>query len=451
MFFRSHLFYSLATLIHLGVPNIVLIIKVSSFILLASLALTTFLFAKKVLKWSDFKSFLVALLIACYFVSLRNSWDLYSQTLGLSFLFATFIALGHFQRNSKHILAFVFMILTILSHELIAVILFAVLGFEMVHLLMQQKKKDSTYLSICGGLALLLFIFTHYSADSPIGLAMPPVATATEASISLALFIAGFVAYCYVLLAPLAIVGFIKLRNWTLRFWVIFCFTIIVICMVFPNSPLFYWNRWVLLLVYPLLFFTIDGLDRIWTIKLLTRVRARRLIPKLFVIIYLALLLSLSGFYLVVSPQNQISFFSNNSYLTFIPSSMLQNTLPLSDNPSVTQCFDWINNNADENSIIVLHYAVYDLGIMYIENRSLVPIGGDYGNVSMWNYIQNKSVLADTLVSVSKAEIHDGHSMAYTVWWTPRKGWYDIPSLPSCFQQVYIWENMAVYSYNSTT
>jgi hypothetical protein len=68
---------------------------------------------------------------------------------------------------------------------------------------------------------------------------------------------------------------------------------------------------------------------------------------------------ALSGFYLIASPQNQISFFSaDKQNLAYIHSSMLQNTLPISDNPFLHECFAWLNANSVNASVLVVHHAL---------------------------------------------------------------------------------------------
>lgn len=92
-FFYNQLFYSLGTLTYWITGDAVFVIKVLGPVLMGCVALMMYLYARRGLGWGNFKSFLVSLLVGIYFVSLRNSWDLYAQSLGLLFLFATLIIL----------------------------------------------------------------------------------------------------------------------------------------------------------------------------------------------------------------------------------------------------------------------------------------------------------------------------------------------------------------------
>src|SRR5665647_935170 len=87
---------------------------------------------------------------------------------------------------------------------------------------------------------------------------------ASGPSLNLAVYMAGLLIYCYVLLVPLVFLGLKGFRDWVLKYWVLLCVGIVLIEMLFPNVPLYYWNRWVYLLVYPLLFFVVQGLGRLW-------------------------------------------------------------------------------------------------------------------------------------------------------------------------------------------
>jgi hypothetical protein len=166
------------------------------------------------------------------------------------------------------------------------------------------------------------------------------------------------------------------------------------------------------------------------------------MIPKVLAVTYVALLLALSGFYLLASPNNQISFFaSNNPCLAYIPSTMFQNMMPISDNPGLVSCVDWIKDNRANDSVVISHYALYDLIQIY---------GGDYPLIavrhgSMLTHLENQTTLADGMVEASQSALAAGNSTVYTIWWISGDGWYDIPVLPPDFKEVYRMDRMAVY------
>ncbi|MGE5575460.1 MAG: hypothetical protein ACM3UL_04935, partial [Ignavibacteria bacterium] len=157
------------------------------------------------------------------------------------------------------------------------------------------------------------------------------------------------------------------------------------------------------------------------------------------------LLLALSGFYMAATPENQISFFStDNPYLVYFPSSMLQNMVSVEDNPSLVNCFNWISNNSSTDSAVVMHYAFYYLAKIYVPDRVIVNV---LNSMSIYEHLQNQTTLVDDMINASSAALHAGNSSVYTVWWIDGKGWYDIASLPSNFEQVYRSGELAVYEF----
>ena len=308
VFVQSQLFYSVATLANWVIGNPVVVVKIFGPLLMGSVALMMYLYARRGLGWGGFKSFLAALLVAIYFVSLRNSWDLYAQSFALIFLFAALVVLKSHRSPRRYVYAFPFLILTVLSHQLVSVILFFVLGLEAIRFLVKKTPRDFVFSFVSLGLAGALFLFRTYSPKTG-SVVIPTANVASEPSVALAVNMAGLLVYCYILILPLVAIGLVRLKSWVLRFWVLWCFGVVVLLMVFPNLPLYYWNRWVYLLVYPLLFFAVEGLDRLWKFWSSHETKIKRLMPKALAVTYIALLLALSGFYLVASPENQFSFF----------------------------------------------------------------------------------------------------------------------------------------------
>jgi hypothetical protein len=338
------------------------------------------------------------------------------------------------------------MVLTVLSHELASVILFFVILIEAAQFLIKKSPRDSVYLIGSAAAAGALFTFQRVTLTTG-AYSVPSSSVASGPSVSLALFMAGLLVYCYVIILPLVFVGLVGFRVSAMHYWALLCLGIVLLEMVNPNLLLYFWNRWVYLLVYPLLFFAAQGFERVWKFWSGHKSKIRRLVPKIFAISYLVLLLSLSGFYLAASPENQISFFSkDNPYLAFIPSSMLQNTLPISDNPALVKCFQWINNNTSEDSAVVIHYALYDLATIYISNRAVISVTQG----SMWTYLQNETSLVDGMVAAARVTLNNGPGAVYTVWWVSGKGWYGIPTLPSDFKEVYRSGEMAAYLFDPT-
>jgi hypothetical protein len=446
-YLHSQLFYTFETLTYWLTGNIAVVIKIFGPLLMGCVALMMYMYAKYGLGWSGFKSFLVSLFVGIYFVSLRNSWDLYAQSFALIFLLSTFVLLKAYHSKWRYPLVFTFMFLTVFSHQLVSVILFFVLGLEAIRLMVKDSKRESLYLIISLFLTCGFFLFRTYSPQSN-AINIPPADVGSAPPLSFALFVGGLLLYCYVLILPLVAIGFRDLKDSLLKYWLVWCVVVPLLLAVFQNLPLYFWNRWVYLLVYPLLFFAVAGLDKLWHLKSGHKLNVQRLFPKVVAISYVVLLLSLSGFYLAEPPDSQISLFSTaNPYLTFIPSSMLQNALPITDNPLLENCFNWINNNSPNDSAVVIHYALYNLASIYVRHRAVVSVDS---NSPMWVFLNNETAVVDGLVGSARQALTSGNSSVYTVWWVNGEGWYKVSTLPSEFTQIYQYGRMAVYMYNST-
>jgi hypothetical protein len=447
IYIHSQLFYTFQTLTYWLIGNIDIVIKIFGPLLMGCVSLMMYLYARHGLGWSGFKSFLVALLVGIYFVSLRNSWDLYAQSFALIFLLSTLVLLKAYHSKWRYPVIFTFMFLTVFGHQLVSVIMFFILGLEAIRLLIKGSKRESLYLFISLFLAGSFFLFRTYSPQTN-AISIPAADVSSAPPISFVFFVGGLLLYCYVLILPLVALGFRDLKDSILKYWIVWCTGIPLLLAIFPNLPLYYWNRWVYLLVYPLLFFAVAGLDKLWHLQSGCKIKVKRLLPKVVAVVYVAFLLALSGFYLAASPENQISLFSTaNPYLSFIPSSMLQNTLPISDNPALLNCFNWVNAHSSNDSAVIVHYALYDLASIYVHSSKVISINQDS---SMWIHLNNETVLVDGIIGMSRQALVNGNSSVYTVWWVDGEGWYKVSALPPEFTQVSQFGRMAVYVFNST-
>ena len=336
VFIHSQMFYSLATVLDWLTGNTIFVLKVCGPMLIALVSTAMFFYAKRVLCWNGLKSFLVGLFVSIYFVSLRNSWDLFAQSFGLVFMLCTLIILRSYNSRCRFPFMFVFMFLTVLSHQLISVLMFFILGLEAIRLLLNRRRLDFFFIFVSLALMGGLFLFRTYSPQID-AVVIPAASVTSTPTLQLVFLVGGLLIYCYFLIFPLATWGFLKQKDWLLRYWIIWCLSVPLLLAFFPNLPLYYWNRWVYLLVYPLLFFTVEGLNRLWDFGSNHKIKIRRIFPKVLALTYIALLITLSGFYIAANPRAQIPIFSTaNPYLSFIPSSMMQNTLP---NAAVTTSY----------------------------------------------------------------------------------------------------------------
>jgi hypothetical protein len=93
-----------------------------------------------------------------------------------------------------------------------------------------------------------------------------------------------------------------------------------------------------------------------------------------------------------------------------------------------------------------MHYALYDLAEIYVPNKIIINVRN---SPSIYNHLQNQTTLVDDMINASSAALNAGNSTVYTVWWVSGRGWYDIPSLPPDYEEVYRSGELAVYVFLS--
>ncbi len=121
--------------------SIVIILKIMGPLILGLLGLAAYLYANKALLWSSKKSLIVAILSTLYFVALRISWDMFRSEIALIFLFLTLTILqknGHSLRNA--FLLSLTMALVVFSHQLIAIIMFAIIIATIANTVTEKEK-----------------------------------------------------------------------------------------------------------------------------------------------------------------------------------------------------------------------------------------------------------------------------------------------------------------------
>ena len=121
-----------------------------------------------------------------------------------------------------------------------------------------------------------------------------------------------------------------------------------------------------------------------------------------------------------------------NTYSNQIPTSMLQNTLPLSDCQSTTNALNWFKDNANATALLLTHTVFYGWALLMLNG----------------NQIRNYGFDDPTATATTVAQ--EGYTQIYLIWWVNGQGWYGQLSLPSSFHQVYQDGAIAIYKFNNT-
>jgi hypothetical protein len=413
----------------IGIP-IVISLKVMSPLLLGLLGIAVYFYANKTLCWSPKKSLIVVLFATLYFVALRISWDMLRSELALVFLFVTLIFLkkdGNRFRNG--FLLSLAMLAVVFAHQLVALIMFAIVLATIIRLSFDRQMGDVSKLIVCSIPAILLFLLTVY-ANSVVFPQFSFISGWLNQSSESYLTLFGFASYqdlvvdtfvflvfCYLLLLPLVIVGVRRLKNnLQLNTWVL-CI-IVVLSLAMANifvAHLPY--RWILLLTYPLAFYAAEGFSSL-----------RSASHKILVVLLLAMF-SASFIFL----PNNIAFPYYSAFPLYMPTSMLQNTVPLSDCQDTMNALQWVKTNMGGNASLLVHRAFYGWASLTLDEDQLI----------FYNYGDPVAVAQELTEDGSRYQL-------WLIWWVNGSGWYDEPNVSSAFGEV-LHENgrIAVYMYTA--
>jgi hypothetical protein len=415
------LLYLMLSGLTLAGGSLIVLLKVLPPILHGFLGVTIFWYATRSLGWSSLKGLFVSLLSTLYFVGLRISWDMLRTELGLIFLFVFLIFLNTYLSDSKWRIFVGLLsssVLVVLSHQLVSIIMFTVVFGVFLE---KVSKHDYSFLwHLLAVLpAALLFGLTVYAdyvlpaiSENFVSGKLEWLSLLGFSSISDGIVNAGgFLFFCYLPLFPFIFAGIRKFKHKELKFWFIWCLVGIALPFLFSSAPLSY--RWVLLLAFPFAFFSVEGFERLNS----------GLLKK--GLVGFAVLLSFS--FIFLPAEMAFPYFSLYPYN--VPSSMLQNSAPLSDCEDVVKALNWVKANVNSDGILLVHDAFYGWALLCINDVKIIRYG--YASPE----------------TAALAFSEQGYKQLYVIWWVSGEGWHGQSSLPSSFREVFHSGGIAVYEF----
>ena len=386
----------------------ILIVKVSGPVLYGFFGFSTFIFGRKFLKWDSRRSLLLVLVLSADFVSLRLSWDLFRNTLGISFLLAA-LSVGTSLSRQRTLGLASLLVLTSLAHLLAGTLAVSISLFKA---LVSEKGNLSRALATLPAAGIVLGSLVERSSF----VATTDIASSSTVSNYI------FLGYVFSPLIPLALLGLRSLQVDLLKSWLVVCF----IGVVVGTQPLAFFDeivvpyRWAILMTLPLSAYAVEGLHNLRSLRL-SSYRVKMLTRA-----WMLLLLFLAGTY-VALPANEAFPF----YQFFTPTSMLQSTVPMEDSPNVIASFQWLSDNIRPETGLMTTDAMYGWAREYF-------VGNE---TTLWYHP------GMTLQESMQAMLNNGYSCIYTVWWSNGQGWYDQPSPPSEFALVHQSGSFGVFLY----
>lgn len=410
------LMYALAVPIYVMLKiNIILLFKILGPLLYGFLGSTVFRFCKNQLEWSQTKAFYAVLFVSAYFVTLRLGWDAYQAELGLSLLLLSASLVGN--TNSIRSILPKILLLTgaVLANQIVGVLVVATILTG----LLRTSTISRPLQVLVQAVPIAIFGLVAYATlHSPIGPGFAILGSGTSAASFLAS--SAFLGYSYIFVVPLAVFGLALLRRSFFGAWLVACALGLALSLLpgFVFQDIGY--RWALLLALPLLLAAYEGVTRLQGRSMLA-IGSWRVLK-----IAMVSALAISAALFAVLPA-QSAFPLYTAFPQFLPSSMVQSSLPSSDYSSIVSAMAWINAHSTSESAIIVHQAFYGWARMYVAS----------GREVVNSYLFSPTSAMPEVVS---------YQHVFTVWWAQGKGWFQ-ESFPIGATPVASFGDLVVYQY----
>jgi hypothetical protein len=228
----------------------------------------------------------------------------------------------------------------------------------------------------------------------------------------MAITMIGLFLFCYLPLLPLAIKGTKFLNNSQLKVWILWS-------IIAGLSPLLVQYRWVLMATYPLAFCAVEAIANM-------RNNSRRL--RVFVI-FGTIVTVLSVGFMVMPAEAPFPYYAIPQFRIYVPSSMLQNSIALSDCQDTANALQWLKNNMNESSHLLVHTVFYGWALQYINSEAVICYGYDNPENAAKNAIQL------------------GYNEIFLIWWVNGQGWHGQATVGPLFMEVYKSGKIALYTF----
>jgi len=463
--FSTWLFYGLAiSLRNLLQIDPFMLLKVLAPVLYGVNAVGMYYFARRALSWSPKYASLVAFVFMFHLASLRLSWDLYRNMLGLG---ALLFALSWLPRAETWKGSFVFALLSVLvafSHEYAAVTLIFIIGGLLAKRIVRREMRSCLKTCVAFLLCLILFLgkialtyipspavetnlievndVIYPGAGKPC-LFVNYLDTSYLVSYSSYLHLFADVSWLflvlYAFLLPLVLAGLF--RNLILNLWALFLSVGAFGALVSPSFALNFWDRLMFMLIYPFTFYAVNGIKRVYEsdagVHLGLGVLGRFHLTKTRVRVLFLILVSLGAFYVAV-PHYLLNIGSSRAFSVPIgsvhfPATFFANTILVEDVNDLERALVWLRTRLADSSVQSTCVIVQDAFLRWTQ----LYLGDQCFLLHFFRY-------ADYAVHVA---VQQGFSVVYFVWWTGESNLYEI-SMPSFFVSVFGAERFSVYEYH---
>jgi hypothetical protein len=459
--FSTWLFYAILTPIYeITKIDPFLLVKLAAPILYALNVCGIYYFSSKTLGWEPKKSFFAAFLFTFQLASLRVSWDLYRNILGMAMILFTLPWIREIETKKGFFCFVLLSILSVFSHEYTSVImLFTVLSLMVKDFLKGERARGFKisaaifpalviFLIIVIGSSQIFYSLPLYAGDNVINTTQPishpgnlfflvnylKISSPIEnypTYIHLISHVFSLFALLYLIYTPLILTGFF--RNKILDSWTMLLIVGSFNSVIMPFFALDLWNRWMFLLVYPFTFYIANGVEKVVKSRdiELSRIRGVKVSKRAVSGILVSTVLL--GLVFTSTPlfYGKSGVFSIPTTYLYFPSSMLHNTIPLQDVEGTVESINWLNENMTSNSCVLVHHAFLPWTSIHLDEEYTIIY-----------YVREVEKALN--VALEEQEFNT----VYIVWWNENIGWYDI-NIPEHFKQIFYSDRISVFKYET--
>jgi len=396
--------------------SLVWIFKILGPLLYGFLGWSIFTFCQRRLQWSSQKAFYAVLFITSYFVVMRIAWDAFQAELGLALLLLAESIVGKTGSTRSQISKASLLSLAVLSNQLVGVL---VVGTQLAKLVRSSIWARPRLASLQFPPVALFLLILYATMQTPLA---PGLAVAGPGfSLASLLDTTSFLLYAYMFVIPLLLVGLGLRARSVFAPWVLVCCAGMILSVLPGHVFQDIGYRWALLLSIPVLIVAFEGYSRLQA----TRVSGFKNWARLVRVVVIVGLASSATLFAVLPAQSALPFYT--TFPQYLPSSMVQSSLPASDYPSAVDAMLWINAHTDSDSAIIAQQAFYGWARAYLSPR--------------------KQIVNCYLASPTSAMGEVGpYSHVFTVWWSNGAGWFP-GSFPVGAKPVVTFGDLVVYQY----
>lgn len=425
-------------------------------------------FSTRGLNWTMKTALMASFFFSIQLASLRISWDLHRNLLGCAVLLFMLPSISRADSKKSFAVLLTMSLLLVISHTLVSAVLFAVVLGMFIGNWLKRKRLQSLKLFVAVLpafavllLGLLVFPPMPYTLENVIVsedtvrqnpgglfflanyLGVMDTVQKYPTYLDLALHVVSLFSVLYLWWLPLVLVGFFKNR-------ILNCWTLMLLfgsfnALITPFCALDLWNRWMFMLVYPFTFYAINGVEKLYRsgtknvasgLRLSDRIKVTR---KTIVGIF-SLTVVFGSIFLTIPPFcDRLGLFSIPTTTSYLPSTMLYNSVPLRDVQPAIEAFEWLNRHMNDSSSVLIHYAFFSWANFYLDKKHTV--------VYFVKDVEKASGIAQ----------ERGFSPVYLVWWNEDYltwqnqsiGWYGVAVPLKHFKYTFSSDRISVLRYST--